>query len=552
MPQTGRQGGAPGPGRQGGGPGGRQGAPARPPRDRAQVEGTAILRGRVSFADTGAPVRRAEVHAVLSVGPRQHVALTDTDGRFELRDLPAGSWTLRASKTGLVTTQYGQRAPTGPGESITLADGQQFTADFALIRGGVITGRVFDDGGDPIANVRVSAMRTQLTPNGRRMVGAGGGPGMTDDTGAFRLYGLPPGDYYISATPQTVNLSAAVLTAQGALTYAPTYFPGTIESSAAQRISLGAGQEQHNISFALSSTLALRVSGIVVNANSVPIQGMLDLRGAGADSLPVRENRVGTSADGTFTLPAVPPGNYVLEFTGRITSPDVPPQVAAVPISVGGGDLTGLTIITSHGATINGTVVADGGARLETAGIRATAPPSGRAGFTPRAQVTADGSFDLEGLIGPHSLQFERLPSGWIVKSITANGVDVTDVALDFRGNEQVSVRVLLTDRVTGITGTVRGETSPRGSGILVFPDDRSKWTPTSRYLRTARAGEKGQFTLTALPGNERYLAVALDYLEPGEHLDPEFLERLKPLATGFSLSDGEQKQVELTLKPRP
>ena len=489
----------------------------------------------------------------MGVGPRQQVALTDADGRFEMRDLPAGSWMVRASKTGLVTRQYGQRAPSGSGESIALGEGEQFTADIALLRGGVITGRVFDDVGDPIANVRVMAMRAQLTPNGRRMVPAGGGPGMTDDTGAFRLFGLPPGSYYVSATPQTVNQSSAVLTAQGAMTYAPTYFPGTIDSSAAQRISLGPGEEQHNIAFSLSSIPAVRVSGIVVGSNGAPAQGMVELKGAAPDSLPVRENRVGTSSDGTFTLPAVPPGNYVLEFVSRITSPDVPPQVAVMPMAVGGADVIGLTITTSPGATVTGVVVGETGARLEPAGIRAAAPPA-RSGssFTPRAQVAADGAFELEGLIGAHTLQFDRLPAGWIVKSMTANGVDVTDVPVDFRGSEQVSLRVVLTNRVTEITGTVRAESSPQGAGILVFPDDRSKWTSTSRYIRTARAGHDGQFSLKALPGNERYLAVAVDYLEAGEHLDPEFLDRVKPLATTFSLGEGEQKQVELTLNPRP
>jgi hypothetical protein len=271
------------------------------------------------------------------------------------------------------------------------------------------------------------------------------------------------------------------------------------------------------------------------------------------DSIPLRENRIGTSSDGTFTMPAVPPGNYVLEFVARITSPDVAPQVAVMPVAVGGADVLGLTITTSQGARITGLVVGDTGTRLEPAGIRAAAPSAGSgSSFTPRAQVTADGAFLLEGLIGAHTLQFDRLPAGFVVKSITANGVDATDGPLDFRGNEQVSVRVILTNRVTDITGTVRAETSPRGAGILVFPEDRSKWTPTSRYIRTARADQDGRFSVKALPGSERYLAVAVDYLEAGEHLDPGFLERLKPLATSFSLGDGEQKRVELTLNPRP
>src|SRR5688572_30503734 len=177
-------------------------------------------------------------------------------------------------------------------------------------------------------------------------------------------------------------------------------------------------------------------------------------------------------------LPNVSPGNYLLEVTGRTTSREVPPEVASTPLAVGTSDITGLTITTSRGATIDGTIAAEDRSRLETSRIRVTAPPMRTVpgGYTPRAQVTNTGSFELAGLIGPRTVRFEQLPSGWVVKSITANGVDVTDVPLDFRGTEQVSLRVILTDRVTEISGTVRAETSPRGAGILVFPDNRSKW----------------------------------------------------------------------------
>jgi hypothetical protein len=87
---------------------------------------------------------------------------------------------------------------------------------------------------------------------------------------------------------------------------------------------------------------------------------------------------------------------------------------------------------------------------------------------------------------------------------------------------------------------------------VLVFPDDASKWTFISRYVRTARLGERGEFSIAALPPNERYLAVALDYLEAGEHLDPAFLERVKRAASSFSLAPGEQKRLDLTMILRP
>ena len=101
-----RQGGAGAQGRQGGAqPAGRQGGPLRQAaRDRAAATATAVIRGRVTAADTGGPLRRAQIQ--ISTGaatPRG--ALTDNEGRFELRDLPAGSWNMRVSKAGYVSMQ---------------------------------------------------------------------------------------------------------------------------------------------------------------------------------------------------------------------------------------------------------------------------------------------------------------------------------------------------------------------------------------------------------------------------------------------------------------
>jgi hypothetical protein len=539
--QTGRQGAPP--------PAGRQGITGRGARNRRLASGTAVIRGRVVTSDTGTPLRRAQLQASVA-GERPRGALTDADGRFELRDLPAGSWMIRAAKTGFVTQQYGQRGPFATSEPVMLKDGQQFTADFALMRGGAITGRVYDEFGDPVATVRVGALRVQASPAGRRLV-ASGSSVATDDTGAYRVYGLAPGAYYISANVMaTPAANGPLATSEGPVTYAPVYFPGTTDLGAAQQVVVAPGQEQVNIHLALTPARAARVSGVVLGSAGTPIQAMVTLRySMFVDGVGAGGPNVGTPSDGTFTLPNVAPGNYTLDVMGRVASPDAPPDVASVPIAVTGDDITGLTITTTHGAKMIGTIAADDGTRLPTAGIRVTAPSirSAQGRWTPRTQVTGAGTFELEGLIGAHTLRFEQLPAGWVLKSITANGLDIADVPLDLRGSEQLSVRVVLTNRVTELAGTIRGD-SVAGASVLVFPDDESKWTLVSRYLRTTRVSDGGQFSLKALPPHQRYLAMAIDYLESGEHLDPEFLRRVKPSATAFSLSEGEQKTVDLTL----
>jgi len=80
----------------------------------------------------------------------------------------------------------------------------------------------------------------------------------------------------------------------------------------------------------------------------------------------------------------------------------------------------------------------------------------------------------------------------------------------------------------------------------VVFPDDVARWSYPSRYVRTARANERGHFRISGLPPNERYFAVAVDFLEEGEEQDPQFLERLRSQAMTFSLREGEQRSVYL------
>jgi hypothetical protein len=151
---------------------------------------------------------------------------------------------------------------------------------------------------------------------------------------------------------------------------------------------------------------------------------------------------------------------------------------------------------------------------------------------------------------GAVNLQIQGVPEDWMVKSILADGTDVTDEGLDLNG-DTVAVRVVLTDRITSVTGTVQGRGEIRDHNVLVFPDDETKWKYQSRYVRTTRADADGRFQIRGLPPSDRYLAVALDYLEDGEQDDPQFLDRLRSRATSFNLREGEQRSLQLDVSSR-
>jgi hypothetical protein len=582
---AGRQGGpeTTGRGRQDGPPEGRGGRG----RGGQLPTGTSAIRGRVVNAMTGTPVRRASIQATFvneqGQGQPGRSATTDDNGAFLLRDLPAGRWTLRAAKTGYIEQQFGQRSAFATTDPITLAEGQQFAADFRLSRGGAITGRLVDEFGDPIAGANVSVLRIQNTAQGQRTTRAGTSV-PSDDTGAYRVYGLPAGQYYVSVNdPSAARMVVTINDVAGGVTsgvisasrieiedvavanqlrdtvrasfastsYAPTYYPGTVNIADAQRITLALGEEQSGINLAIVPVRAARITGRVTNSIGAPLQATISLLNQTGQSYNPTGGRNGSGADGSFTLTNVPPGNYRLNVLGP-SSAAAPPEVASMPVAVDGSDLVGLTITTGSGASVQGSVVAEGGSKLPAAKIRVTAVSVDNAPATsapPRAEVNANDTFQLDGLLGVYTMRFESLPSGWIIKSVTANGVDVSDSAMEFRPADRISMRVELTDRITQVIGTVRSDRPISGATVVIFADEPSKWTGSSRFVKTARLTDQGQFTVSGLPPHQRYLAVAVDYIEPGEPQTAEFLQRAKAVASvGFGLSTGDQRTIEVPL----
>lgn len=548
------------------GPGGRFGGP---PRDNAeQPAGTASIRGRILTSDTGAPLRRAQVRAVASELRAARLATTDAQGRFELKDLPAGRWTLTASKAGFVSLQYGQSRPFESGRPIELSEGQALErADVALPRGSAITGHVLDEFGDPVAAARVQVLRFQMVQGTRRAMPNGAGD-QSDDTGAFRLYGLSPGEYVVSAT---LRAGPGADNTDG-IGYAPTYYPGTGNVAEAQRITLAVGQEQSSVNFALLPVRTVKVSGLVLGSGGLPLANAMVTLSSGADASAFNlfANAGRTRPDGSFSVPNVSPGSYTLTAVSGFGGPGrgggfggggggADFEIASTPIVVSSEDLTGITVLTTKGGTVTGRIAAAEGSsgelrtdniQIAAQGLRFEAGPA--AGARP-SRVETEGTFRLTGLMGPRLLRVNGLPQAWTLKAVMLNGTDITDTPIDFKGSEDISgAQILVTDHVSEVNGKVTLKDQPtRDYTVVIFPDDPARWAYPSRYVRSGRADQQGQFRIRALPQDAHYLAVAVDYVEDGEASDPQFLEQMKSRATKFSLTDGESKALDLKLVQR-
>jgi len=282
-----------------------------------------------------------------------------------------------------------------------------------------------------------------------------------------------------------------------------------------------------------------------------------------------------TDKNGNFTLPSVAPGDYTLRasgmrmimsggegsdqmvFTTRINmgGGDGQTEFGSVPLSVSGDDVANVMIVTSKGTTAAGRVTWEGGSKpTNTATVRISAMPTDSDGPVVlsggSAAVSADGAFEIKGLAGQRLFRAVGLPPGWVLKSIKANGQDITDTGIDVKPNEPLTgLDVVLTSKTTEISGSVKAGNDPAADyTVVIFSDDPSKWTvPMTRHIAGTRPNQDGRFQLKNLPPGS-YYAVALDYIAQGEWNDPDVLERLKAKATRFTLDEGKVETLDLKL----
>jgi hypothetical protein len=556
-------------------PGPRPQAPAAGPvRDNAPVPtGTAKVLGRVVSADTGAPLRRAQVQIFAMDQRLMKSAITDGDGRYAFEGLPAGRFQIHVSRNGYVMLYFGQQRPFEPGKPLVLADGQTVEKiDFALPRGGVIAGRVTDEVGEPIPGVAVRTMRYQYQQDGRRRLTQAGGMGgaystNTDDLGQFRLYGLTPGSYVVSATMAAGGNSwtAPGMTVgsgsnDGGDGFAPTYYPGTASEAEAQAVTVNVGQEASAF-FSMIPARLSKISGVVRSSQGRPAAGLslFSLRAKDNNSFGFG-SQVGT--DGSFMIRNIPPGEYFLEVRpsmGRTSAtggtPAAEPEFASVPLTVGGQDISGLIIMLGTGGTVSGRVVVENGTLQSAVApgqplqvFFSETEPSGGLGATEPVVVNASGAFELKGMIGKGTFRATTMLG---IKSVMLEGRDITDTPYEIKAGTHVAgLEITLTKSQTTLSGSVQsGLGAAKDYVVVIFPNNLRDGDIPTRFIRILRPDQDGKYLTNGLPPGD-YFAIAMEAIDQGEQWDPAFQDRVKPRATNFRLSEGQTLRLDLRLQP--
>lgn len=317
------------------------------------------IAGTVVDAVTGRAIESAVVHIAPESGTLSvpSLQMTDPRGRFLFSRLPAGSFTLRASKSGYSEGAFGRDADNGiVSRPIALEAGQRFTnATIAMVKPASISGVIRDEAGEPMVNVFVQALRVVMMSGVQRV--AISRVTSTDDRGAYRLTGLSAGQYIVMLPSVAASVPASrtseVLTKlresaartsttlkvpkpDGALAgesnyvliagayptppgrdpraYPPTFHPSGRTVADALRIAIGQGEQRTGIDIAWTPVATSTVSGRLLGPGDSASNMLVRLSPVGSESLPSGGEAATTvtATDGSFVFLRVPHGQYTL------------------------------------------------------------------------------------------------------------------------------------------------------------------------------------------------------------------------------------------------
>jgi protocatechuate 3,4-dioxygenase beta subunit len=516
-------------------------------------EAAASVEGKVLSSATGEPLRRAEVSiqrpasgpvVVRSIGgqrvdssapPAVQTATTDDDGRFSLSGLPPGTYTLSAGRTGFLAREYDARGRQVENPIFKLTAGQVLKDQvIRLTPQGVITGRVYDDEGNPAAKAAVKLLAWAYSRGARRLLPTGSAE--TDNRGEYRIASVAPGKYFLAAAPPPLLLEPGARRPSGAnsqMGLAAVYYPGIPKPAPAAALEFGAGAERSGMDLRLPKVNAFRIRGKVLDSAGEPVA-----RGDVIAIQPDLVYRAGyqpcfIEADGSFELVGVPPGVYRLYARRQ-------PGLTAERIVEVAADIDGLVMAAAAGRMIAGRVALEKQDKGPFRSIRVVVQRTEAGVFDAAyAEVGDDGSFTLPNVRpGRYQLTVAGLPEDWYVVSSGLPGRE-----MDFTTGVPESFQLTLATDGGRVTGKAVHEGKPvPGAFVAVLPLDYAE--RPALFSRMVRADQRGGFTLAGIPPGE-YRVLAWEDAQLGAVQDLDFLKQFDSRGERIKVARGETVERE-------
>jgi hypothetical protein len=463
-------------------------------------------------------------------------ATTDVDGKYRISDVPIGSYFVMPVAP-VYTIAGASRLM--PAVSAVVITGNETidNIDFALVRGGVVTGKVADADSRPIID---QAVILQNVDNNQQR---GGPPPMprgsfrTDDRGVYRIYGIPAGHYTVSVGAN--QRFSAFSTVMGQQAYKQTFHPGVTDQSQATTIEVSEGTEVPNVDITVGRTIdEYSASGVVLDSStnapvpnlgftlSVLAGGGNRQRAMGLMSLPVVSD-----SNGQFRIDNMPPGRYQVA---------VAPQSGAgmfgqsAPFDVVNQDVTGIQVSAIRGASLGGVVTLDGNQQdpsilgdLFQFQVQVFVQSSGNRGFggaeaaasAQTVPLNGDGTFQVNGLpAGSARLslmaQDPAMQGEFKLLRVERTGAAQMQVVTVNSGDNITDVRLVAAYADATVIGQVQMQNGTLSPGSRVFARLSSVGQGGGRGAPNggmANVDERGRFLIQNVPaGNYNLIVTAM------------------------------------------